>query len=265
MQFTSFLTFELGAKCNLGKVHVMCPNMSPERYGSVETTRQLDDDTIIATAARMYLEFGFRGMVAWHYYNEPTIYAERMFAIMRQLLYVIPQVRFVLWTNGTMIPHNCADYSMFSRIFVTDYSLDGHPPRNIDKLKSVCRSVTVSGDAFDTRLTAIHVPFNSTSACKKPFVEFILDTYGNVHFCCVDWRGQIMRRNVFNDDLAEIISMWQNYRAEVAGCRMTDKAPPICQCCSLRQHSLVILDPTLQTAIGEYHARLCRSGSGHIT
>jgi len=127
MRYTQFLIFELGHKCNLAHVHKLCPSASPERFANVDTSRELTDDMIVRTAVRMYQEFGFRGLIGWHYYNEPTIQRERMMSLMARIKSEVSEARFVLWTNGTHILSS-DEMDAFDQIHVTDYTRDGNTP-----------------------------------------------------------------------------------------------------------------------------------------
>jgi hypothetical protein len=234
---TQFLIFEVGSKCNLGHIHTACPNRSPERFTHLDASRDLDDDTIVAAAVRMHREFGFRGRVGWHYYNEPLLQADRIFRLMDRIKAEVPQARFVLWSNGTLLPADCSRFAVFEEVHITDYSHDGHPPANWQALRTAVPSAKLHRWQLDQRLTIEHQR-HDTSPCLRPLTEFIVDCKGNVHLCCYDWKGLASPGNIFKTPLEAIVSNWRHARAAMAGNWMTDDAPEFCKRCALRTPTL---------------------------
>jgi hypothetical protein len=226
------LSFEISDRCNLASAHSRCPcHLGLARYSHLDTSHLLDDATIIETARRFYREFGFRGMIAWHYYNEPLLQAERMFGLIARIRCAVPESRFLLWTNGTLLPADCSAFAAFAEIHVTDYG-GANPPRNLDALRATCPRVIVERGNLDGRLAGLGEP--ADNPCKRPYTEFGVDAYGNCHLCCVDWRGLASQGNVLRDGLDACVSKWAAMAGAVCGDRMTAEAPEACRRCPRR-------------------------------
>lgn len=232
LSLTQMLEFELGSECNLGKLHGECPNLHPERYGDLDTSRELDDHTIVRCAVQAYKALGFTGLIGWIYYNEPLLQQERMFDLMARIKAEAPQARFILWTNGTLIPEECEHFARFSQIVVSDYGEASQ--RGIRHLtaKGIQCVITAQG-GLDDRLVQIE-PLDRTQPCLRPFVELIIDNHGNTHLCCYDWQGKGTCGNVLTEDFTSIAERWREGLPAIAGQVMSDEAPQVCRDCGHR-------------------------------
>lgn len=236
MNLTGFLILELTDRCNLGGVHTACPNRSPERWATLPHERTLTDEEWVRIAERFYQEFGFTGAVGFHYYNSPLIDTPRVLRVVRAIRARVPQATFCLWTNGTLLPADCSGLAIFSQVHVSDYTRDGFPPRNMAALRAACPRVQVHPGTLDRRLQ--HLTSEHDAPCLRPFTEFIIDHFGNVHLCCYDWRGEATMGNVLAEPLERIVERFQAARAAMAGHRMTADAPAACRRCAMRTGNL---------------------------
>lgn len=253
---TQFLIFELGRGCNLGHVHTACPNLSKERFAKLDSDRSLDDETIVDVAVQFHRQYGFTGMVGWHYYNEPLLQADRMFRLMERISSNVPEARYVLWTNGNLLPEDCSRFREFAQIHVTDYTRDGHPPKNIDKLFQATDKAQVHEWQLDQRLTALGP--QRPNPCGRMFTEFIFDHYGNVHLCCYDWKGQGSPGNIYTSTLDEIVHRWQRIRDQISGLRMSADAPEVCRTCVMRHAGVPSFAPEIARKAREYITQLAQ-------
>lgn len=244
MRYTQFLIFEIGTECNLGDFHTKCPNQHGDRYRYVDTTRPMTDDLIVSMAVRMYREFGFRGLVGFHYYNEPLCQMARMFRLMDAIRQRVPEARFILWSNGTLLPSHQARFRQFEHIYLTDYS--NLPGARVRKLRQF-GNVTVCRWELDDRLTAVRESVRSTP-CHRMFTEFICDYFGNVHLCCYDWRGLGFRGNVYNESLDSLVHRWQIIRNRLSGKSMSSVSPDSCLYCTHGGQAISSFDPTIAAA-----------------
>jgi hypothetical protein len=241
VNLTQLLTFEVTDKCNLGAEHTRCPNMSPDRFPAARRMfGTMSDATIVETARAAYLDHGFEGLIAWHYYCEPLCDAGRMWELMGAIRDRVPQARFLLWTNGLLIPKppssRLAKFRQFERIVITDYS-----KRDLAPLLAALPQARVFPARLDARLDPPPTP-PSSRPCLRPFVELILDFYGNVHACCFDWRGAIGLGNVTMDPFPAILRRWRILRERIGGRQMRPEAPETCQRCWARQDGLMGID-----------------------
>lgn len=230
LRMLQMLEFELGDRCNMAHLHPKCPTSSPERWELLQTTRALDDDTIVRCAVEAYRDLGFDGLVGWIYYNEPLLQADRMFRLMDRIRQLVPTARFILWTNGTLIPEECERFQQFEQIVVTN-----HGPDSIagsERLLARQINHKVMPGTFDDRLHQIQ-PADCNAPCLRPFVELIIDHYGNSHLCCYEWRGRATLGNVW-DGFASVAAKWRSMLPLISGHRMAADAPAACRECGHR-------------------------------
>lgn len=255
LALAQILQFELGSDCNLGDGHLACPNRDPDRWARLDTGRELDDDTIVSCAVRAYGELGFTGLVGWAYYNEPLLQADRMFRLMERIKADAPMARFILWTNGTLVPEDCAAFADFEQIVLSGYNADSR--RGLDRLTAEGIAARwIEYPLLDNRLVRLD-PDDADAPCFRPFVEFVLDAYGNTHFCCYDWRGEGTWGNVHASDFAELARRWRDMLPKIAGARMVDDAPAVCRECGHRWSKYQQHDAKIVNRARNWRAGLC--------
>jgi hypothetical protein len=242
MKYTQFLIFEVCLECNLGGVHGKCPNMHPDRYRGGDRTRPMTDEQIIDAAAKAYAA-GFRGAIGFHYYNEPLLAKDRIFRLVAAIRAGNPAARFVLWTNGTKVPGDAAGLDELKGIFdlawVTAY--DGG---DYSRLRRVVPKVNVVKWGLDNRASDPLQKDNRASCCRM-FSELIFDYYGNAHFCCIDWRGDIKIGNLHDQDFAAIWGRFAEYRGAASHEPMLPGAPAACLRCVGRHPTIAPLIPEI--------------------
>jgi hypothetical protein len=240
MRYLQFLDFELGTGCNLSKLHTACPANKPSvRFEHLDATKAMTDDQILAVAKAAYTKHGFHGYVGWHYYNEPLLYAKRMWPLMEKLKAKVPKARFVLWTNGELLPENLEDLKAFSQIWISNYF-----HKDFSAVQALVPRTHILGGDLDTRLVMPRM--YHTAPCLRPYVELIFDYYGNAHICCMDWKGKASPGNIHKQPLEAIVAEMQRIRRTVSGTIMTADAPAVCKTCELRFGALAY---TLDEAI----------------
>jgi hypothetical protein len=107
---------------------------------------------------------GFEGFVGFHFYNEPTLYEDRIERVMSQV-----DARYMLWSNGK----STRLHDRFEWVFVTPYEQGA----NFDD-----RMLNYEGQGWDR-------------ACWRPLIECPIDYSGRIALCCQDWRIMDFRRN----------------------------------------------------------------------
>jgi hypothetical protein len=244
LSLVQMLEFELGTRCNLGSMHAACPNADPARFADLDTSRDLDDDTIVEAAVTAYRDLGFCGLVGWIYYNEPLLEMERMFGLMARIKAGAPAARFILWTNGTLVPTDCTRFAQFEQIMVSRYNELSQ--RGVDRLVAAgLKPRVIEKPQLDDRLFE-HVPADTSAPCLRPFVELVVDACGNTHLCCYDWRGRATWGNLMRDGIVDLARRWRETLPAIAGPQMTACAPKTCQECGHRwsqyqQHDAAIV------------------------
>ncbi len=229
MRLCQLLVLEAGPDCNYAERHPSCPTLDPDRFAGLDTTRRLDEDTMVNLAATAYLSLGFQGFVGFHYHNEPLLYLDLIERVAKRVRRRSRRARFLLWTNGSLItPENARRLRIFEWAVITDY--DG---RDFGFLRRYVPQVSLVPAAFDARRDRL-VAARSLDRCVRPFTEFIVDCRGNVHICCWDWRGLASPGNVFTHDLGELVRRVEEIQDRVAGARMSSDAPDSCLRCPKR-------------------------------
>ena len=211
---TQLLIFELGRACNLADLHAKCPSALPLRFAGLDTAHQLDDEIIVSSAVEAYRQYGFTGMVGWHYYNEPTLQGERMLRMMDQIQAIAP-ARFILWSNGTRLEFILRHRERFAYVHCSPYVNDP------------------LGLQLDNRLACPPRREGYQSAdgpCCRPFTELIFDCFGNQHPCCADWQGKASLGNL-REGFTVILERWAKFQDAVCGKWMRNDAPSACREC----------------------------------
>lgn len=248
------LEFELGPECNLSMKHKACPNRHQGRFELLDTSTELDDATIVNAAVTAYRDLGFTGMVGWIYYNEPLLQEERMFRLMARIKAEAPKARFILWTNGTLIPEDCDQYKQFSQIVVSGYNEAS--TRGKERLAAKGINCTfVENAQLDNRMDRVPPP-EKEAPCLRPFVEFIFDAYGNTHLCCYDWRGEASFGNLMKDGIKKLATLWRETIKDIAGGKMNENAPEACRQCGHRWSQFQQHDAGIVQRCREYRKTL---------
>ena len=257
MDLMQFLIFEIGDKCNLAKEHEgKCPVNCRDRFP--QGGRPLTDQEIVDIAAVMYYDYGFKGMIGFHYYNEPLLYLDRIEKVVHEIEKIVPQAQFVLWTNGKLFPKDIQRLSIFNRAWVTNY--DGG---NYKEIRKAVKNVIEVSWQLDARLDP--EGHERLDRCRRPFAEFIIDYKGNVHVCCIDWQGGVKIGNVTQDGLGECINNFLDVRDAVGGDCMTADAPAFCKKCKLRQPNVANLHTDIKLLADNYLATGKRPQSIAVT
>jgi len=234
MRFTQLAVFEVGVTCNRSEEHKdKCPCAS--RLNRLPGTVPMTDGMIIDTACRLYADFGFNGMVAWHYYNEPLLEKERVFSLCEAILNKEPKAKFMLFTNGDFIMPEDVRLKLFTRIHVTNFSC-----REMSFINDLAPDITWRDVRLDDRMTPSG-PAND-ARCRRMFNEIVFDFFGNCHICCVDWELRVKPGSLFTDKLSDIVERFVAVRNTMAH-RMLPDAPSFCQTCWCRQANFASLAP----------------------
>jgi hypothetical protein len=236
------LSLEMGLGCNLAHLHPQCPNgLGKGRYQGLPQSMRLTDESMVATVRTFYEDFDFKGWVNFSFYNEPTLELPRLFRLVDAVRDVAPEVRFMLLTNGTLLPDDLRPFEVFDWIGVTDYG-GGQTPdamkilglydaaHGVGRWDPEPKGVFVTKGKLDRRMRGLgadrsHIP------CLYPFKDLTIDVFGNAHLCCMDWRGLAQLGNVLIDGVPEVLQRWERMVRSISGARMTAEAPPSCRTC----------------------------------
>ena len=254
LSFEQFLVFEIAAGCNLSKEHAAhCPSGRADRWQRLPHGTPISDQLIYDAVRQAYRDLGFRGQVAWHYYCEPMLAWDRLKRLLPRMRGRSPKPRFCLWTNGTRFPPDLSELRIFDSLWISNYeNLDRRP------LARIVPDLHVLNGLLDDRTGgALDV---GTAPCRRPFNEVIIDYYGNVHLCCMDWRGEISIGNLWRESLQTLAARFVGLRDMVMCSPMPVNAPTVCRACAFRDPQPAKLVPPIDTEALEYaRAKPCES------
>lgn len=196
LEYLKSISIEIGPHCNLSKIHKKCPASILNR----------DDNNILSLSRIIEImdeaaRDGFCGYFAFHFYNEPLLYIDRIEKIIKQR----PNYKYMLWSNGTLIKHVVDEgfhLDMFDKIIITKYPETSD--ENLDLLKGL--DVTINEPDMDDRLLYYESRDPNYFSCKKLSFELPIDCYGNVYICTYDWKGKYILGNVVNGSLIDILA-----------------------------------------------------------
>ncbi len=225
---TYLLTFEIGSECNLTKQHSKCP-INKRKYKCTSYGSLRVDDIIRLIDEAM--DLGFHGYIAFHYYNEPLLYRDKIEKVMDKR----PDCKYLLWTNGLLFSRNIQDNEIIQRmsqVVITCYDKANMP--FFMGLKKHYNNIEIQEWELDERLVIYEETYKNELGCKKVQFEFPIDFYGNVHLCCYDWNNEYELGNVFKNGLTEIVesSRYQNLLSQCKNRLLDYKVcPDICTRC----------------------------------
>jgi radical SAM protein with 4Fe4S-binding SPASM domain len=223
MKRTRLLSIEVGTRCNLSARHTLCPSNERRSGGGHKRMTDARVVRVIADAHRA----GFRGLVGFHYYCEPMVYWQRIKRLVASARIETPEVKYILWTNGTILPDDFAALRLFDTIVVTDYNGDGH------RWDGLAEHVHVMPPSLDRRRSC-PVDLQRMGPCELLYREMPIDTWGNVHLCCYDWQGRHIVGNVQDVPFPEIVRAWREVRKTLAT-EDRNNDPEPCRTCSFRR------------------------------
>ena len=194
--FLQTMSIEIGSSCNLQHMHKCCPincRQKVEKELTVEEILHIMDEAI---------QLNFQGLFAFHFYNEPLLYADKILQLKEQR----PNYKFLLWTNGTLIDKLLKeeyDFNIFDRIVITKYK--GIDATSFYQLKNLYQYVEIYEEDMDDRLNFYESKKENYISCKKIYVELPIDCEGNVYICTYDWDKKYLLGNVLEQKLEDIL------------------------------------------------------------
>lgn len=222
----SLLSFEICCSCNLQKEHLKCP-INKRTYA--DTRYHLDVDIVVDSIKRAR-KLGFKGMVAFHYYNEPLLRLNKILKIMDLVL----EQNFLIWTNALLLDRDVSKNEFLRRfkcVCITCYNQSDMP--FFEALKQEYKNIEIFDWELDNRLETYRSTKKNDLACKRPLFEIPVDYHGNIHLCCMDWNNQFKIGNIFDTPLDEIVCSdeYQKLMTQSSKRLIDESCPDICKKC----------------------------------
>lgn len=195
---TSLLSFEINNDCNLKEYHPQCP-INIRQYKKKE--KSLDVDTIL-DCLHQAKHLNFNGYVAFHNYNEPLMCKDQILEVIQRS----PDTKYLLWTNGLLLDCDMEKNEFlkkFDLIYISCYDLRNKP--FFESIQQFYPAVHVEVIELDDRLDTYTRNYVNQLACKRPFFDFPIDYYGNVHLCCFDWNNEYEIGNIFDTSFKDVV------------------------------------------------------------
>lgn len=246
MNLTQLVCFEVTPYCNRGAEHALCPNAHPDRWLHSAGQRRMTNAQIVDVCHAMY-GGGFDGWTAFHHYNEPLLAWPRIRNLIANIRVCVPAARFLLWTNGDLLPADLEELAVFGKIVVSNYA-----GRDLSALHRACRDVTVLPGNLDWRLNPPRTGLDPEPHCLRPFLEIVFDYFGNVRTCCYDWRNETGIGNLHDTPFVELWQRWVTLRAALAAQPMQPTAPNRCLTCGTRYTQLAHYAPEVAARTLEF-------------
>lgn len=232
------LVMELGHLCNLADEHPNCPAALRSA-----PPRTVSDEKFVEIADEAYNKLGFQGHISFEFHNEPMLYWKRMLGLIDKIRAVVPQSKFMLFTNGT-IANEDPRFDNFDRVIVTNYA-------GKENLIKHDKMITVP-EIWDNRLVD-RVP-ETTTPCFRPLLEFTIVAGGDVVLCCQDWKNEVKLGNVLDDDLETIVKRKAELIETIIR-PMTDSTPERCRACGGKQGIPALLGDISERPLAFVHSR----------
>jgi hypothetical protein len=206
----------------------------------------MTDDHIVEVATKMY-SWGFTGMCCAHVYNEPLLAWPRFKTLIARIKESSPQARFLLWTNGDLLPTAEELDGVFESIVVSNYA-----KQDLEWLRPLCKNLQVLPGNLDWRLNPPTTVPTREPNCLRAHLEVQFDYYGNMRGCCNAWRGEISVGNLHDTPFEELWARWLKLRDSISRNPMGPDAPDRCLTCGTRYLNFAPYVPEVAARVLKY-------------
>lgn len=220
---TKRISLELSNSCPYAGIHKKCP-------------LSLVDEPVILPAEIVYdvlVTLGrhsFRGIIAFHTYNEPLV-DPRLFQFIEFARKICPHSDLFIFTNGCYLNQTLADElvsSGVSRIRVSAYSRS-----ELKRLSKIKLDITFSIklEKLDDRLHLYEAEERlSSKPCFAPLNEIIIAREGCITLCCLDWKRLYTFGDLRKQTFEEVVQSGE-LQAVYAKLSKGDRFLPLCKRC----------------------------------
>ena len=204
--------FELSGRCQYKEKHKsFCPSL--RMHDAFLSSK------VILKVMR-FLGRSFDGEVGFHNYNEPLI-DPRLFLLITQIKEISPDCLISVWTNGENLCRELALEAFdagVGEIILTAYDAES------ETLYGDMKRIKVYPVHLDDRLNNYSRDKQHNSIpCNAPFGQLIINRFGQIALCCMDWKYSMIFGNLNRQDIEDCLpGMFDVYQNLISGKRVYD-------------------------------------------
>ena len=211
------IRFELSGFCNHKNEHEFCPSSSIEE-------RTLSSDIIFKILVELPKDFS--GDIGFHNYNEPLL-DPRLYLICSQVKALLPKSKIHIYSNGMFLDKVLVKEGIrngVDKFFVTCYNSE------VASRLAGAFGVEMYPMKIDDRRDIYYlVEVNSDGRCSAPISQIIVNRFGDVTLCCLDWKNTVTFGNLYEQTFNDCFEkMESTYKSLIEGKREED----ICKRCT---------------------------------
>lgn len=222
--YTESVVLELSGFCNLAHVHTKCP-------ASLCTASPVTLDTALIFAVLDDLaKYQYCGTLCPSCYNEPLL-DTRLYAIVSHARRVMPKLKIHIWTNGLFLTRGLAADLYIAGVAKFVLSPYGrHAETLVSRFEDLPYVEFTSGQLDDRLKLYDNMVGAHGSPCSAPLRQVVVNRYGDLALCCMDWKYTRTFGSVYDAPLSTLVShrgIWTVYHKLIAGIR---DEPPCSHC-----------------------------------
>ncbi|WP_424031169.1 radical SAM/SPASM domain-containing protein [Methanoregula sp.] len=198
-QYTNRVSIELSNLCNYSTFHKKCPL-------SFEVDTRILPAKIVISVLDILHKYHFKGMIAFHTFNEPLI-DPRLFKFIEYAKKSCPDSTIYFSTNGFYLDQNLADELVecgLTRLHISVYS-----PKEYERLSKIKLPIRID---LEKMILLNIIPelyqspiLNEKTPCQAPLGEIIVTRDGQISLCCRDWQRRYILGDLNEETLEEIL------------------------------------------------------------
>jgi hypothetical protein len=251
MRYTQIVLLEAPGGCNMAREHPLCPALT---LGRDKPCDHPIDPAVAASMARELWDMDFRGYYAFHWFSEPTTAMPWVSEAMAEIRRLIPEARFLLWTNGKALkePGTWPWVAGFDRVSLSNYGGDSWD--GLEHALGRRRKLVVNDITFEPRVIVAPQPAGVSNkvVCRRGYIELTIARDGGAYLCCQAWRPEQCLGNVFKEGLAECVRRYRTARDEVGLGKEPLPAGHVCLGCARADPMLGAFECTIAGQTQEF-------------
>ncbi len=198
-QHTNRVSIELSNLCNYSSVHKKCPL-------NLEVTPRILPAKIVIGVLDILHKYQFRGMIAFHTFNEPLI-DPRLFKFIEYARKSCPDAVIYFSTNGFYLDQNLANELV--ECGLTSLHISAYSPKEYERLSKITLPIPINLEKMvllDIVPALYQSPIiDNQTPCQAPLGEIIVTRDGQISLCCRDWQRRYIFGDLNEEPLEEIL------------------------------------------------------------